>query len=166
MAPKSRLRRGAPSTHPSRDASLSLRRSLSRLRYLGYYLPNPPVRTLLLLLMGPFVWALGYGAVPLAAFVGSFRVALGYFPDSDQRWIAFTIALSTTAVLLVVVALLFRVYDRMTANIRGDLSGSGPKRGLEIWACRTCGKPVTIHDVACRACGTLLTADIASRRPH
>jgi hypothetical protein len=124
------------------------------------------MRTLLLLAMGPVIWALGYGAVPLAVFVGTFRYALGLFPDSDQRWIAFSIALGATVVLFVVIVRLFRVYDRMTAGIMGDIVGAGPARGPETWSCRGCGAPVTVHDVACRACGTLVAADVASRRPR
>ena len=122
------------------------------------------MRTLLLLLMGPVLFALGYGAMPLAVFLAAFNYGLELFPDPEQRWMAFAVGAAAAVALLLVVSRLFRVYDRMIAGIRGDIAGAGPARGEEGWACRNCGAAVTVHDVACRACGTLVATDIASRR--
>src|SRR5687767_9248767 len=123
------------------------------------------MRTFLLLAMGPVVFAMGYGAVPLAVFLAAFGVGRELFPDPDQRWTAFALALGALAVWFLIIWRLFRLYDRWVAAVRGDIAGAGPARGLELWACTRCGAPVTIYDVACRACGALITADVAARRP-
>ncbi|CAA9252778.1 MAG: hypothetical protein AVDCRST_MAG77-2281 [uncultured Chloroflexi bacterium] len=125
----------------------------------------PPMRTLLLLTLGPVAWAMGFGAVPLAVFLATFGFVQDVFPDPDQRWIAFAAAVAATATLLAIMARLFRVYDRMTAATRGDVAGAGAVRGTEAWACRGCGAPVTVHDAACRACGTLTAATLTGRGP-
>jgi hypothetical protein len=113
------------------------------------------VRTLLLLVMGPVAFALGYGAMPLAVFLAAFGFGLEVFPGPDQRWMAFGVGIGATVAVLMVVWRLFRVYDRMIAGVRGDIMGAGPVRGEERWACTGCGASVTVHDVACMKCGTL-----------
>ena len=67
------------------------------------------MRTLLLLLMGPVVFALGYGAMPLAVFLAAFSYGLELFPEPDQRWRAFGVGAAAPVALLLVVSRVFRV---------------------------------------------------------